>query len=100
MERRTFERIPAFLSGKIFYEDLFYDALILNVSQNGIYFITKEYLLSGSDIELSIPSDDTEIKVPCRIVRISETGITSFRFGAEILSPSQEYIDFIHDRIE
>lgn len=100
MERRTFERIPAFLSGKVLHEDSFHDALILNVSQNGIYFIAKIYLLSGFNIVISIPSDGTEIKVLCRIVRISETGITSFRFGAEIISPSQEYIEFIHDRIE
>ena len=100
MEKRAYERFPAFLSAKLLYDDSFYDALILNMSQSGIYFIAKIDLLSGLNIEMSIPLESTEIKVPCKIVRISETGITSYRFGAELLRPSQEYIKFIHSRID
>jgi hypothetical protein len=51
MEKRAFERIPAFINAKLFYDDSFYDALILNLSQNGIYYIAKINLLSGLNIE-------------------------------------------------
>jgi hypothetical protein len=99
MEKRAFERIPAFLNAKLFYDDSFYDALILNLSQNGIYFSAEEYLLSGLNIEISMPLESTELKVPFKVVRISETNTIYYRLGAELLSPSQEYIKFIHGRI-
>lgn len=99
MEKRAFKRIPAFINAKLFYDGSFCDAIILNLSQNGIYFFTTINLLSGLTIEISIPLDSTDLKVHFKIVRISEEGISSYRFGAELLSPSQEYIKFIHSRI-
>jgi len=99
MGKRAFERIPAFLNAKLLYCDSFHDALILNLSQNGIYFFAKIDILSGLNIEMSIPLESTELTVSGKIVRISETGATSYRFGAELLSPSQEYIKFIHNCI-
>ena len=99
MEKRAYKRIPAFLNAKLLYDDYFYDALILNLSQNGIYFFAKINLLSGLNIEISMPLESTDLTVHFKIVRISETSITSYRFGAELLIPSQEYIKFIHSRI-
>ena len=96
MEKRAVERIPSFFNAKLFYNNYFWDAFILNISQNGIYFGAKAYLLSGLNIDISIPLESTELKVPFMIVRIAET----YRFGAELLSPSQEYIKFIHSRID
>ena len=51
MEKRAFERVPSFLDAKLFYDDYSYDALILNFSQNGIYFSAQAYLSSGLNIE-------------------------------------------------
>jgi hypothetical protein len=99
MEKRAFERIPSFFNAKLFYDDIAYDAFIFNVSQNGIYFISKAHLSSGLNIEISIPLESSELKVPFKVVRISEMDIISPRFGAELLSPSQEYINFIDSRI-
>ena len=99
MEKRAFKRIPSFFNAKLFYDDIFYDALIINVSQNGIYFSSKAYLSSGLNIEISIPLKSAELKVPFKIVRMSKTGMPYPRFGAELLSPSQEYIKFIDSRI-
>ncbi len=99
MNRRAFERIPSFMNAKVFYNDLLCDTRILNLSQNGIYFITKEYLASGLNIEISIPFETTDVKVPFRIVRISIIDNIYFRFGAKIVSPSQEYIKLIRGRL-
>lgn len=100
MEKRAFERIPAFLSAKLFYENYIYDASIINLSQNGIYFIAAAYVSFGLNIEISIPLESAELKIPFKIVRISETGLKHFfGSGAEILSPSQEYIEFLHGRL-
>jgi len=100
MEKRVFERIPAFLSAELSYNDYFHDASIINLSQSGIYFIAVAYFSSGLNIDISIPLESTKLKIPFKIVRISETGIKHFfGFGAELLSPSQEYIKFIHDRL-
>jgi len=99
MEKRDFERMPAFLEAKLGYANSFYDALILNLSKNGIYFIVKEYFATGSNIEILIPSDSKELKVPFKIVRISEIDRIYFRFGAELFGTPQEYIKFINCRL-
>jgi hypothetical protein len=99
MEKRAFARVPSFLDAKLFYGDYSYDALILNLSQNGINFSTEVCLSSGLNIEISIPMETTELKVPFKIVRMSKTDMLSFRFGAELLSPSEEYLKFVHGRI-
>ena len=99
MKRRAFARIPSFFNTKLYYDDYSYYALILNLSQNGIYFISDAYLLSGLNITISIPLETTELKVPFKIVRIPTIDSIYRRFGAELLSPSQEYTNFIHSRI-
>ena len=100
MEKRVFVRISAFLSAKLFHDDFFCDIHIINLSQNGIYFIAKEHLSSGLNIEIYIPLKSTELKVPFKIVRMTEKiDNMHFRFGAKILSPSQEYIKFIQGRV-
>ena len=98
MEKRAFARTPSFLDAKLFYDDYSYNALILNLSQNGIYFTADTYLSSGLDIEISMPLESLELTVPFKIVRISETDMISPRFGAELLHPSQEYRKFVHSR--
>ena len=99
MEKRSFERVPSFLDAKLFYDNYSYDALILNLSQNGIYFVADAYPPSRLNIEISIPLKTTELKVPFKIVRMSKVGTLYSRFGAELLSPSQEYIKFVHGHI-
>ncbi len=98
MNKRAFDRFPAFLNAKLHYENNSHDVFILNLSQNGIFFISKEYLSSGVNIEISISLYSKELKVPMKIVRISERDIIYFRFGAKLLNPSQKYIMFIEDR--
>jgi hypothetical protein len=55
MEKRAFKRIPSFFDAKLFCDDIVYDALILNLSQNGIYFSAGAYLSSGLNIKISMP---------------------------------------------
>ncbi len=99
MEKRAFARIPSFLDAKLFYDDNLYDALILNISQNGINFGVNANLSSGLNVELSLPLETTELRIPFRIVRMSKVDMPYSRFGAELISPSQEYIKFVHSRI-
>lgn len=96
MEKRAFERVPSFIDAKVFYDENSYGVLILNLSQNGIYFVANAYLPSRLNVEVSIPLETTELKVPCEIVRMSKVGTLYSRFGAKLLSPSQEYIKFIN----
>jgi len=99
MNKRAFERVPSFFDAKLFYDDYAYDALILNVSQNGIHFSANAHLSTGLNIGISIPLETTELKVPFKIVRMSKIDMLYSIFSAELLSPSQEYINFIHSRI-
>ena len=99
MEQRAFARNPSFLNTKLFHDDYSYDALILNLSQNGIYFMSDAYLSSGLNIKISIPLETTELKVTFKVVRMSTIDSIFRRFGAELLTPSQEYTNFVRGRI-
>ncbi len=96
--KRAFERVASFLDAKLFYDNYSYDALILNLSQDGIYFISEAYLSSGLNIKISIPLETTELRVPFKIVRTQTIDSIYPRFGAKLLSPSQEYANFVHDK--
>ena len=99
MDKRAFIRVPSFLNGKLFYNDNAYDALILNLSENGIYFCANAHLPSGLNIEISLPVESTELMVSYNIVRMTKIGNLHSRFGAEVSKTSQEYTKFINDRI-
>jgi len=61
-EKRACGRTPVAPKVMICFDDIFYDALILNVSRNGIYFSSNARLSPGLNIEISIPLKKTELK--------------------------------------
>ncbi|UCE71253.1 MAG: PilZ domain-containing protein, partial [Nitrospiraceae bacterium] len=95
MDKRAFERIPVLLYAQLYCDDSFYDALVLNLSQNGIYFSAEARLSCGLDLYLSIPMESNELRVPFKIIRSSEKGFLYSRFGAELLSPSPHYLTIL-----
>ena len=95
MDKRAFERIPVLLYAQLYCEDSVCDALVLNLSQNGIYFSAEATLSCGLDLDLSIPMESNELRVPFKIIRSSEKGLLYSRFGAELLSPSLDYLSFV-----
>ncbi len=95
MEKIAYERIPIHLDVRVINGDSLYRGLMTNLSENGIYFISGANLSSGLNIEVSIPFNDDQLKVPIKIVRTKKTGNVYDGFGAELLNSSQDYMEFV-----
>ncbi len=100
MEKRAYERIATHFFVRFFNVDSLHNGLVTNLSENSIYFISEANLssefISEFIIELSIPLKEDDLKVPVKINRIAKTGNLYDGFGAELLSQSQDYIEFVH----
>ena len=94
-EKRAYERLPIILDIKVLNSDSPSYGLVTNISENGMYFMTGTNLSSGLNIEVSIPFKEDEVKVPVTVIRIKKDNIYD-SFGAELSSPYQDYIDFVH----
>jgi hypothetical protein len=91
-EKRTYERIPTHLFVRFLNGDSLHNALLTNLSENGIYFISETYLSSGLNIEVSIPNP---LKVPFKIIRTAKTGCLYDGFGAELSEQLKDYLEFV-----
>ncbi len=96
MEKRAFERIPIHLNVRVLAGVSLHVGLVTNLSENGIYFISGATLSSGLNIEVSIPFKQDVLKVPVKISRTEKTGFLYNGAGVELLSQSQNYIEFVH----
>ena len=95
-EKRGCKRIPTQLFVSFFNGDSLHNGFVTNLSDINIYFITGANLSSGSNIDVSIPLKYENLIVPVNINRTEKTGNLFNGFGAELLSPSLDYIDFIY----
>ena len=95
-EKRACKRIPTQLFVSFFNGDSLHNGFVTNLSDINIYFITGANLSSGSNIDVSIPLKYENLIVPVNINRTEKTGNLFNGFGAELLSPSLDYIDFIY----
>jgi len=98
MEKRTYKRIPVHLIISVFNGGFINDGLMINISESGIYFISRATLSSGLNIQVSIPFEQDVLKVPVKIKRIENTYNEYDGFAAELLKSSQDYIKFVRNR--
>ena len=96
MEKRAFERIPIHLNVRVLSGGSLHNGLMTNLSEQGMYVITGAHLSSGLNIEVFIPFNDDQLKVPIKIVRTKKTGYLFDGFAAELLNSSQDYMEFAH----
>lgn len=94
-EKRTYERIPTHLFVRFLNGNSLHNALVTNLSENGIYFITEAYISSGLNIEVSILFTEDVLKVPVKITRTVKTGFLYDGFGAKLLNPPTSYLEFV-----
>ena len=95
-EKRACKRKPTQLFVNFFNGDSLHNGFVTNLSDINIYFITGVNLSFGSNIDVSIPLKYDSLIVPVYINRIEKIGNLYNAFGAELLSPSLEYLDFIY----
>ena len=94
-EKRTYERVQTHLFIKIFHNGSAYDGLVTNLSEVGMGFITEASITPGSILEINTSYREDDLKVPLKISRTSKTGSLYDDFGAVVLNPPQDYLNFV-----
>lgn len=97
MEKRAFERIDTNIPVKYFCENMLYTGTIKNLSENGMYISTSNFLPCKDKIEMIIPLKATVTTFKSRIRRIEKINDSIFNIGVEILNPPASFIDFVAD---
>jgi len=95
-QRRTFERIPVYITIRSFCEKSPYMAIIINCTKNGIGINTfSNWLPCSYKVELLIPLDKEILSLQGKISRINKITDYSYNIGIELVNPPHKYLAFI-----
>jgi hypothetical protein len=94
-DKRTHERVKSNLFVQLFHDGSIYDGLVTNLSEIGMGFITEAYIPPGLILEIHTPYREDVLKVPVKINRAVKTGFIYDDFGAVVLNPSPDYLEFV-----
>lgn len=97
MEKRAFERIKTNIPVTYYCEQMLYTGLIKNLSENGMYISTTNFLPCKDKIEMIIPLKKAVTTFKSRIRRIKRINESRFYIGVEILNPPASFIEFVAD---
>jgi hypothetical protein len=95
LEKRAHQRIRTHLLFKLRNGNSHDNALVTNLSENGMCFITGADVYAGLITEASIHLDKNDFNVPLVICRIERNGALYNNFGAVLINPPKEYLEFI-----
>jgi len=96
MQNRAFERISADLQANFFCGNTMYSGTVTNLSENGMFVKTRMCFPFDSNLELLIPLKEEVLKVPIKVSRIEKTEDFYDGMGVEVLSPCQNYSEFVN----
>lgn len=95
MERRVFKRTDAELPVKYYCDRMFYTGTVKNLSENGLFISTINFLPCLDLIELLIPLEDEVSMCYARIRRIIKINDYKFNIGVELLNPPSSYLRYV-----
>jgi hypothetical protein len=95
MEKRAFERTDTDLPVRYFCENRIYTGTVKNLSENGMFISTSNFLPCGNKVELLVPLEKEISKFPAKIRRIEKINSSNYNIGIELLDPPNIYIEFV-----
>ncbi len=95
MEKRAYQRIPAGEEVRVSYRNVFYSGTVLNLSEKGMFIGTKQCFPSDSTFLILIGKKNDFMKLFAKVKRITEMNGYYDGIGVELLSFSQDYLNFI-----
>ena len=96
MERRSSNRIETNFKARFFYGNFFYSGTITNVSDSGMFINTKRFLPTDSMFVVIIRLENVLLKVIAKVQRLTATEDNGAGIGVTLVSPSHNYLEFIH----
>jgi len=95
MNRRSFDRIDTSLPVKYVCDDVLYSGTIRNLSENGMFIKTGNFLPCINWIEIFVPLEEEISSFFARIRRIEKVDDANFTMGIELLDPPYNYLEFV-----
>ena len=95
MEKRAYKRTNTNLPVKYFCENMIYNGTIENLSENGMYISTTNFLPCKDQIEMLMPLKEEMSRFKAMIRRIEKVNDVIFNIGVEILHPPDIYIQYV-----
>lgn len=95
MEKRVFDRADAELPVKYYCDRMFYSGTVINLSENGMFISTTNFLPCLDIIEVLIPLEDEVSMCYARIRRIVKINDYKFNIGIELLNPPSNYLMYV-----
>ncbi len=88
IEKRAHQRIPLILQVNFLYQNTIYTGTVTNISKNGMYIETENFLPLISRFEVRVPLMDEVMEVPVRVKRLVETDRNFTCMGVELITPA------------
>lgn len=96
MDRRAYERIPANVQIRFFYDDTMYTGTIMNLSKNSMYIKTDIRLYYYKlKFKVLIPLVHGVLEVPVKIGRLVQTEGFYDGMGVQLLDLPKQYLEYV-----
>ncbi len=95
MERRSFERVDMCLPVKYVCDNRLYSGTVKNLSENGMFISTGNFLPCIVRIEILIPLDEEISRFYVRIRRIEKIDDANYSMGVELMDSPESYLQFV-----
>jgi hypothetical protein len=97
MEKRAYQRAPTHLPIKYICDNSQYSGTAMNVSENGMFIRTNNFLPCDNIVEISIPLKEQIYRVSANIRRIEKQTDADFTVGFELIDPPDNYIKYVRN---
>ena len=98
MQRRDCERIPVNVSARLVLGNMFYTGKITNISGKGIFIQTNLCPPPKAMFTVLVQNENNLLQFFARVKWIKRTSGVYDGIGAEILNPSNNYLDFANSK--
>lgn len=95
MERRCFERIDICLPVRYVCDDMLYSGTVKNLSENGMFINTGNFLPCIDRLEILIPLNEEISRFYAMIRRIEKIDDANYSMGVELLDSPESYLQFV-----
>ena len=97
MEKRACERIDVSVPVNYYCEKTLYVGKVKNLSGNGMFISTSNFLPCSNFIDMLMPLKDEVSRFPAKIVRIEKINDSDYNIGVELLDSPKKYLKFLND---
>jgi hypothetical protein len=95
MERRAHERVTTILPVKYYCEDDCYTGTVHNVSEQGMFICTGNFLPCTNCLEIHLPMNKEILCCTAEIRRIEKINDSNYTMGIELVTPPDAYLKFV-----